>query len=227
MSDTLSPDSEWLAADYALGVLGAADMRLAEARRETDPAFAADLRYWEERLSPLASLVPPVTPPASLWPRLALAAGVGAAAGRRPVFWQGATAVSLLVAASLALVALLPPINRTERLAAALGPINNPARFLVSAAPDGSLAVTGLGNPGAPAGRSFQLWALPQGATVPVSLGVLPQGPHTIPPGHAAAGEQLLVSEEPAGGSPTGAPTGPVVFGGTLTPVTPAASPGR
>ncbi len=226
MSGTFEADGDWLAAEYVLGVLTAADMRLAEARRETDPAFAADLLFWQERLSPLATLVAPVTPPASLWPRLALAAGIGARAGRRPVLWQGATAVSLLVAASLALALFLPPVNRTERLATALAPIGNPARFLVDAQADGSLAVTDLGSPTAPAGRAYQLWALAQGATAPVSLGVLPPEPHVIPPGYASAGEQLLVSEEPPGGSPTGAPTGPVVFGGTLTPLPPAASRG-
>ena len=227
MSETSEADADWLAAEYVLGVLTEADMRLAEARRATDPAFAADLDFWQQRLSPLATLVPPVQPPASLWPRLALAAGIGAKAGRRPLLWQGATAVSLLVAAGLALALFLPPVAQTSRLAAALGPINNPARFLVDARPDGSLAVTDLGKPSAPAGRDYQLWALPAGATAPVSLGVLPPGPHTLPPGHSAAGEQLLVSEEPAGGSPTGAPTGPVVFGGTLTPLNPAAAPGR
>ena len=226
MSATSADDAEWLAAEYVLGVLETADMRLAESRRETDAAFAADLLFWQQRLSPLALLVAPVTPPASLWPRLALAAGISASVGTGRRLWQAATAVSLLVAAGLALLLFLPPANRTQRLAAALGPINDPARFLVDARPDGSLAVTGLGNPAAPAGRSFQLWALPPGATAPVSLGVLPPGSHTVAPGHARSGEQLLVSEEPLGGSPTGAPTGPVVFGGTLTPLTPAAARG-
>ena len=227
MSEALATDEEWLAAEYVLGVLPAADMRLAEARRETDPAFAADLLFWQEKLSPLASLVAPVTPPASLWPRLALATGMEGRVRRRPVFWQGATAASLLLAASLALALFLPPLNRPERLATALAPLNNPARFLVNAQPDGSLAVTDLGAASAPAGRAYQLWGLARGATAPVSLGVLAPGPHVIPPGYASAGEQLLVSEAPPGGSPSGAPTGPVVFGGTLTPLPLAAAPGR
>ena len=227
MSETGTADADWLAAEYVLGVLDAADMRLAESRRESDPGFAADLMFWQERLSPLAGLVPPVTPPASLWPRLALAAGIAATAGTGRRVWQAATAVSLLIAAGLALALFLPPVNRTERLAAALGPINDPARFLAEAREDGSLAITGLGNPVAPAGRTFQLWALPQGATAPVSLGVLPPNSRVVAPGHARAGDQLLVSVEPAGGSPTGAPTGPVVFGGTLTTLNPAGARGR
>ena len=227
MSSSFETDADWLAAEYVLGVLQPADMRLAEARRETDPAFAADLLFWQEKLSPLAKLVPPVQPPASLWPRLALATGIGTRANRRPVLWQAATAVSLLIAASLALVLFLPPVNRAERLATALAPLGSPARFLINTQADGSLSVTDLANAAAPTGRAYPVWAWAPGATAPVSLGVLPPGPHVIPPGYASAGEQLLVSEEPPGGSPTGAPTGPVVFGGTLTPLAPAASPGR
>ena len=227
MSESSEADADWLAAEYVLGVLQPADMRLAEARRETDPAFAADLLFWQEQISPLANLVAPVQPPTSLWPRLALATGIGARANRRPVFWQAATAASLLIAASLALVLFLPPVNRAERLATALAPLGSPARFLVNAQADGSLSVTDLANGAAPVGRAYQLWALAQGAAAPVSLGVLPPGPNVVPPGYASAGEQLLVSEEPPGGSPTGAPTGPVVFGGTLTPLAPVASPGR
>ncbi|MDZ5460576.1 anti-sigma factor, partial [Azohydromonas lata] len=70
--------------------------------------------------------------------------------------------------------------------------------------------------------RALELWALPpQGA--PRSLGLIsPQGVTVLPrerlpaavlgPGTAA----LAVSLEPAGGSPTGAPTGPVLYSGRL-----------
>ena len=67
-------------------------------------------------------------------------------------------------------------------------------------------------------GRVPELWLIP-GDGVPRSLGVLAGGDTTIalPPGIApAAGEALAVSLEPPGGSPTGAPTGPVVASGQL-----------
>jgi anti-sigma-K factor RskA len=66
-----------------------------------------------------------------------------------------------------------------------------------------------------PKGRDLQLWSLPDGATVPASLGVLPADGKQVQASPAAGG-QLLVSLEPAGGSPTGAPTGPVVYSGRL-----------
>jgi anti-sigma-K factor RskA len=71
-------------------------------------------------------------------------------------------------------------------------------------------------------GRVLELWSVPpQGA--PRSLGlisadgatVLPRGklPDTLLKGGTDA---LAVSVEPPGGSPTGAPTGPVVYAGKL-----------
>jgi anti-sigma-K factor RskA len=237
MSDTVEAEPMLLAAEYALGTLDLADMRRAEAIAAEDPGFAAEITYWQDRLSPLTGLVAPVAPPASLWPRLALATGIGGLAPeprtrRSSRLWQGATAMSLALAASLALFAFLPrppsAVPEQARFAAALAPLNSPAQFLAEARPDGSLTVTSLAAAPAPAGRAYELWGLPQGASAPVSLGVLPLGQRTIaPPVRPSAREQLLISDEPAGGSPTGAPTGPVLWGGTLVPVSPAAAPGR
>jgi anti-sigma-K factor RskA len=69
-----------------------------------------------------------------------------------------------------------------------------------------------------PAGRTYELWALPKNGN-PVSLGVLPQqegsSQRVLTPLQREAlsrSEKIAVSVEPAGGSPTGQPTGPVVF---------------
>ena len=231
-------DPRLLAAEYALGSLDLAEMREAESIAARDPGFASEVEFWQQSLSPLNALIAPVPPPAVVWSRLVLATGIGAAvretSGRtRGVrAWQAATGVSLAIAAGLALVAFLPrppaPGAEPARFAAAIAPTATPARYLAESRPDGSISVTSLGGTPAPAGRAYQLWALPQGATAPVSLGVLPPGQEVVTsPQRASADEQLLVSEEPAGGSPTGAPTGAVVFGGKLVAINPAATPGR
>lgn len=226
-------DPALLAAEYALGCLDLADMREAEARAARDPAFAAEIADWRIRLGPLHLLATPVQPPAALWSRLVLATGIAAPPVRRGRgAWQAATAVSLALAASFALFAFLPrpdtPAGEPARFAAALAPVAAPARYVAESRPDGSIAVTSLDATPAPNGRAYQLWALPQGATTPVSLGLLSPGSQLVtPPARASAQEQLLVSEEPTGGSPTGGPTGSVVFGGKLVPLSPATIPGR
>ena len=71
--------------------------------------------------------------------------------------------------------------------------------------------------PARPAGHDYELWALPKGGN-PVSLGVLPaEGTSTraltvIQKAALASSSQLAVSIEPPGGSPTGQPTGDIVF---------------
>jgi anti-sigma-K factor RskA len=225
MSGDDAAGADLLAMEYALGTLTLAEMRQAEARAASDPAFAAEILRWQDRLSPLATLVPAVQPPPALWARLALATGARMPRPGNARGWQAATAVSLALAASLAVVAFLPRLSPPPaQFAAALAPLATPARFLAITRPDGSIALTSLGDAPAPPGRDYELWALPLGAATPVPLGVLPAGQLggkvvVVAPGHAAPQEQLLVSEEPAGGSPTGAPTGPVVLGGTLLAV--------
>jgi anti-sigma-K factor RskA len=101
---------------------------------------------------------------------------------------------------------------------AALAPSDAPAPvFLVRVAPDGQAVVVAAGAPAPPTGRALELWALTPGSSTPVSLGLLePTGQRhlTVP---NRAGTQLMVSQEPVGGSPTGQPTGPVLYKGTLT----------
>ena len=74
------------------------------------------------------------------------------------------------------------------------------------------------------AGKAHELWVLPAKGD-PVSLGLLPTSgearrPLTAAQRAALAGaKQLAVSLEPAGGSPTGLPTGPVLHVAPLTSV--------
>jgi anti-sigma-K factor RskA len=70
-------------------------------------------------------------------------------------------------------------------------------------------------------GKAYELWALPRGGA-PVSLGLLPAGgtyERTLNSAQRAAllaADKVAVSVEPAGGSPTGSPTGPVVIVASL-----------
>lgn len=70
--------------------------------------------------------------------------------------------------------------------------------------------------------RAFELWLLPKGQGAPRSLGLLPTtdaGTLRLPRevrDQLDQGRALAVSLEPPGGSPTGLPTGPVVYQGSI-----------
>ena len=68
------------------------------------------------------------------------------------------------------------------------------------------------------ADKSYELWLLPAGGAAPRSMGLLPTGTTSVDTALPESLQALLssaqglaISLEPAGGSPTGAPTGPVV----------------
>jgi anti-sigma-K factor RskA len=215
-------DRDLLAAEYALGTLDAAEMRRVEAMAVADPTMQQAIAAWSQRLAPLATLADPVTPPADLWSRLEQSLDGGNITRlrpnlwRNPAIWRATTVLALGLAAAFAGVFFFRPVP--VNYVAALAPLNGPApAFMVRTTATGALLVTPLAPPPIADGRSLELWALAPGALRPVSLGVLPPGGRLVPSSNVTRPRtQILVSLEPAGGSPTGLPTGPVLWGGTL-----------
>ncbi|MEA2993575.1 MAG: hypothetical protein QOD40_2495 [Alphaproteobacteria bacterium] len=80
-------------------------------------------------------------------------------------------------------------------------------------------------------GKSYELWLVSDRYPAPRSLGVVETGEFTQRPLLAAYDPDTVnsatyaVSLEPEGGSPTGSPTGPVLFTGKLVEATPPAIP--
>ena len=219
-------EREALAAEYVLGVLDAAERDRARRLLLSDREFAAFVRAWNARLSPLADSVAPVPPPPSLWTRIAATLDDAPETPETPAvipqqrqtrtwFWQGASMALGALAAGLATFMVLrpavaPPVQAV--LKAADAPV-----FIATVARDGALLVRAVTAPAVPAGHDLELWVLPAGAQRPASLGVLPAAGKQVPRGVVTApGTQLLVSLEANGGSPTGQPTGPVLFAGRL-----------
>ncbi len=231
MTDDQDPPD--LAGEYVLGTLDGAARAAAEARLARDPAFAAAVSAWQDRLAPLATLTAPADPPAAVWERIAAAAAPATAAPPPPRraglgvrFWQASTAGALALAAALAGIMLLRPP------APAPGPTPGPVAMAVLAGRSGAPVFVAVARAGqlvlrpvgtvtsVPAGREMELWVLKAGATAPRPLGALPAigraGPAVAP---VATGAELLVSVEPAGGAPGGVPTGPVICRGRLAPL--------
>jgi anti-sigma-K factor RskA len=232
MIPTDPEELDLLAGEYVLGTLEAWQAREVEAALAGTPALRAAVGRWERRLAGLAEAVPPETPPAELWSRIAERVHLAELPRLMPTprrhrggllgslaLWRFATAGLAAAAAVLAFMLIQPP--PTERYLAVLQ-TDRAAPAWVVEGEGGNIVLTSL-NPRQPdPGRSLELWALPPGATAPTSLGVIPaEGRVTIPAGRVTPQPGMLieVSLEPEGGSPTGLPTGPVLFIGRLEAV--------
>lgn len=227
MADEMGPEAT-AAAELALGLLEGPELREAEARRRDDPAFAEEVYRWERHFELWFSRWPEAVPPASSHEAIIRATGLGAANDNPARKWKIATIISSAVAAGLALFlavpreappVVIPTVERATFLAAALtaedGVTKMPA---IIELPRKQLRMpAGLE---VPAGHSAQVWLI-AGTAAPAPVGILRASaggmaadltiPETIP-----GGSTLAISIEPAGGSPTGQPTGPVVASGAL-----------
>jgi anti-sigma-K factor RskA len=207
-------EDDALAAEYVLGVLDLADRTRAEDRIKRDAAFAAMVAAWETRLAGLNDAYAEAPAP-DLLPKIEARLFPQAAKPKRNLFGWLAGA---LAAAAIAIVAVMvvPRTPQPEFLATLAGE-NQPLVFVASYA-EGNLTLTQTQGAAAGAENDYQLWLI-VGDAAPVSLGLV-EGPDvTRALANMPEGAVMAISLEPAGGSTTGAPTGPVLVTGVVTKV--------
>lgn len=138
--------------------------------------------------------------------------------------WQAISTVA--VAACLVMAVLLvdrgPTLPRGTQYIALLQAPDSRATGWIVQLQGGTLRLSAVGEVGTiPAGRAWQFWTKPEGAAAPTSLGLLRAGEVLELPLSAlpAAGPRQLfeITLEPESGSPTGRPTGPILFVGSTT----------
>jgi anti-sigma-K factor RskA len=226
---------ERLAAEYAAGTLRGGARRRFEALLPAHPALRRAVRDWDARLMPLTVTLPPEAPSPQVWERIrtriegpAAAASAGARPGLagRLGFWRALSAFAGIAAVAFAALLVTPapvapPVVVVLASTGAPSGGTAPASFVASISGDGTAVVTRPLVPvGVQADRALELWALPKGGGAPRSLGLIsPSGSTVLRKGKALldSADGLAVSLEPPGGSPTGAPTGPVLYAGKLT----------
>lgn len=201
-----------IAAEYALGTLRGPARRSFERRRRRDPFVDRRVTAWEERLALLALRLKPVAPSADVWRALGRRIGGGSRSAWRAL----AAAVALVAVLGFGWVVwqeLRPPQAMAEFASA-----SRETLWRVELAARGDrLEVATLGKPAVPDARARELWALPEGGA-PVSLGLMPASGEarlaldSRQQAALKAAANIAVSDEPAGGSPTGAPTGDVLY---------------
>ncbi|KZY48936.1 hypothetical protein A3731_06140 [Roseovarius sp. HI0049] len=229
MSGTASDpnDDVVLAGEYTLSLLPEDEAAAFEARLASEPELRRICAIWAEEFSGFADDVKPVTPPGDVLTRVEMRLfGESAREGRS--LWQrfGLTGLAVAVLAVLLFVSSdfldqgpVPPEAPTYTAEVAA----EDRSLVIEAAYDAETAelyverLTGE----AEEGRSLELWLI-AGENAPVSLGVLPEDERavfTVTPELESAlpGGLLAISDEPEGGSPTGAPTGAVLATGPIT----------
>ncbi|SAK53972.1 Anti-sigma-K factor rskA [Caballeronia hypogeia] len=241
MNPPVRDDDDLRCAEYALGVLDAAERAALEADVSRDPALQQAFEVWQHRLAPLAEDSHAIPPPGRVWARIRRDLGFMSA---RPVapervrwrdslsFWRWLTvgaSVAALVLLGVTFSVMRQPLQTPTTAAA-------PGQYMVAsiARKDGivhwtatvdlqhaRMVVVPAAHVTIPANRATELWLIPPNAK-PIALGVFPAdqpATMTLPPeivAQLSAQAVLAVSDEPSGGSPTGAPTGPVLATGQM-----------
>ena len=220
-------DDAALAGEYVLHLLEDAERAAFEKRLADEPGLRDLVREWEAQFAVLSDAVAPVPPPPRVKAGLEKTLFPVTGAGRTSIWGILAGGiVAAFVAVGAVLLAPLPMDSLrtsptfTANVAAQDGSLVVAASFI---ADTNTLEVTRQAG-GAFPGRVLELWLIAEGVDAPLSLGVLPEERAVridVPPAIARqlANGVLAISDEPPGGSPTGAPTGAVLATGPVSDV--------
>jgi anti-sigma-K factor RskA len=216
-----------LAAEYVLGTLQGAARRRFERWRAESWHIDRRVETWDGRLIALAMGLTPLAPAPAVWQgieekiRLLEASRPAVERIRRPRVALRALAAALVLCAIVGggFVAWRMTESLSLQPVATIKGAQGPVVWSIELdVRHQRLRAVALAGAVARPGHSFELWALPGGNAAPVSLGILPdagQLERTLSQRQWSALAQagkVAVSLEPLGGSPTGAPTGPVLY---------------
>jgi anti-sigma-K factor RskA len=231
---TPAADRETLAAEYVLGLLDPAVEAEAERLLIADAAFAREVEAWRMRMSDFDRSVESAHPTEALWADIDRdvarpAAAEAGASGWTARLWNSlpawramalaASAAGLVLAVGLGFA--LREARRTPALIAVLVD-GDRAGAVVHVFHDGRAVLLPLTSMAVPSDRALQVWTLPSRERGPVSVGLMQQAqtlPLVLDNLPATRAQQLFeITLEPKAGSPTGRPTGPILFKGLASP---------
>lgn len=215
-------DRTVLAAEYVLGLASPEDRSQVERELDRDFELRRAVYFWQDRLFAMTRLPDPSDPSPALWPRIEKSLQpVGAPT--RPGWWQSlalwrtVSLVALALAAAFG-VRFLAPTAVPERYLAVLQDEQKAAGWIVEIEARGRVRLVPLAATPVPPQRALQFWTKAPSATAPTSLGLVPGDRVTeLPAARLPALEPDTLFEltlEPETGSPTGRPTGPILFVG-------------
>ncbi|MBI3703328.1 MAG: anti-sigma factor [Rhizobiales bacterium] len=224
----MTPDDKALAGEYALGLLEGEAKAMAERRLAADPGFAREVEQWRARFAEFDDATAPQPAGDELWRRIEAdmpraAVAIGPSAWTR--FWNNLAALRVTaLGASLAALVLAVGLGfaikaaRQQPVMIAVLLDGNRAGAVVHTFADGRAVLLPLTAINVPEGKALEVWTLPSRERGPVSVGLMNQARTlrlSLKDLPALRTDQLFeITLEPATGSPTGRPTGPVLFKG-------------
>jgi anti-sigma-K factor RskA len=242
-----SDDHDRLAAEHVIGLLEEEERREVERLLATDPAFQAAVAAWQARFAELDETTPLVAPGDALWRRITTSLPTSAAEAPQPAraadpvpvrsdpragfralwhnlaFWRAVGLVGALATLALA-TGLGLMVQRSARtpvlVAVLLNEANQPAG-VINTYRNGQAELIPFEGMQIPAGRAFEVWAIPGPNQNPISVGLvtalrsLPLDLQRVR--DLSPNDTFAISVEPPQGSPTGLPTGPVLLKGVAT----------
>ena len=219
-----------LAAEYVVGTLRGRARARFQALLRYDPDLRRIVAEWEARLTPLTAAAGEIAPPARVWQavvRRIAGAARGSASRTGLAFWRGlavtSTAFVLILAA---FIGVAPRPEPPMEMIAVMNDEKGQPALVVSWPPmkamrDPHIRIKVVQeHPVMAPGTTWELWLLPGGKDAPVSMGLITTDADQtmkLKPALAHRMERawgVAMSVEPKGGSPTGTPTGPVIFKG-------------
>jgi anti-sigma-K factor RskA len=229
-------DLQDLAGEYVLGTLPGPERRDVERRLPNDAALRAAVEAWEARLLPLTALAPPLEPPAALWQ--GIERGIERAPASAPrrtappvaragwwnnlALWRGLAAGGLACALLLAVRPDLAPVGSAtpQYVVVLVAPGGQAPGWVVQVSSPRDLSLTPLARDAStsapPQDKALQFWTKADDWAGPVSLGLVRPGePLRVRLDHLPAlqpNQLFEITLEPPAGSPTGRPTGPILY---------------
>jgi anti-sigma-K factor RskA len=224
----MSDEPDMQAAEYVLGTLPADERRAFEALLAHDPAARQAVENWQRHLLPLNDVLNDVEPPEHVWQAIETALPISAATPpsllllrRSRNRWRTGAIVMGALAAGFAAVSI-DHLLKTPREAAGsyVAVVNRtgdqPALIIRVDLATRTVFVRPVAT-SVPEGRSLELWYIGN-HLAPKSMGLVDKIDRSIslPEGAQIEKANFAVTIEPLGGSPSGAPTGPIVYSGQL-----------
>jgi len=227
---TITRDDKALAGEYVLGVLEG-DARIAAERRiASDAEFAQEVEAWRTRFAVFDETTEAQAAGDALWRNIESGVSGGAASETaQPSLWSrfwnnlpalraaalGTSLATLLLAIGLGF-ALRAAYQQPTMIAVLVD--GNRTGAVVQTFADGRVVLLPLTEISVPPGRAIEVWTLPSRERGPVSVGLMDRARSltlSLKDLPAPKPDQLFeLTLEPATGSPTGRPTGPVLFKG-------------